>query len=240
MFSGLRRTLVDSLAPMCTGKVMTLGTAVRKPLGDVGTLVDEHFGMSTPQCRKTITRSLQELNQRPAIIIETGSSAWGVNSSMLFDSYVNSFGGHFATVDKRLVPLATLKGKVTKRTTLYCDDSLNFHEMTVKAKDAVDLVYLDSWDVNWSYPLASGYHGLREMLAVLPILRKSNGILLVDDTPANPDIFHKETGLDKSVFESFVNTYGSLPGKGGLILNYLQGNNIGSVIQHDYQLLVKF
>jgi hypothetical protein len=240
MLSTYKRMMVDVVAPLCTGKVKKVGQAVRSSHNDLGALLMEHFGGSNPQCRTTLTRSLHELHLKSANIVETGSSAWGVNSSLLFDSYVNSFGGHFDTVDKRLVPLLTLHGKVTAKTSMYCDDSVKFLNKIIATRDKLDLVYLDSWDVDWYSPLPSSYHGLNEMMAILPLLVKSHGMLLVDDTPADPTIFSKETGIEQSVFETFYNNYGIFPGKGGLILNYLRGANIGTVIQHDYQVLIKF
>jgi hypothetical protein len=240
MLARLRRNILDSLAPVCEGKVVTVGKSSPKSYNDLQDLVNEHFGNAFPQCRKTLTRSLQELNNHSAVIVETGSSAWGVNSSMLFDAYVNSYGGSFHTVDKRLVPLVTLRGRVSKSTTLYCDDSIRFLGNISKSTERIDLVYLDSWDVDWYSPMPAAYHGLCELLKVLPNLRRAHGLLLVDDTPADSEIFHVETGIDPKVFDLCVSKYGVLPGKGGLILNYLQGSNIGTVIQHDYQLLVKF
>ncbi len=43
--------------------------------------------------------AIELLGDRPARILETGSSAWGTNSSLLFDSYVHRFGGEFYTID---------------------------------------------------------------------------------------------------------------------------------------------
>jgi hypothetical protein len=88
--------------------------------------------------------------------------------------------------------------------------------------------------------MPAAYHGLCELLKVLPNLRRAHGHLLVDDTPADSEKFNVETGVDPKVFDSCVSKYGVLPGKVDLMLNYSQDSNIGTVIQHDYQLLVKF
>jgi hypothetical protein len=234
------RTLLDKIAPLCNDRIEVHGSGIRTPYLDTQSMIVDHFNGATPQCRSTITHALELLNCKHANIIETGSSAWGVNSSMLFDSYVNSFGGTFTTVDMRLVPLVTLKGRVTNRSSLHCNDSVLFLEKIAKAAIRLDLVYLDSWDVDWSNPLPAGYHGLKEFLTILPLLSASHGILLVDDTPSTSESFHIETGLSPSIFESYLNEYGCYPGKGGLILNYLRGINLGTVVEHGYQMLIKF
>jgi hypothetical protein len=47
-------------------------------------------------------QAIHLLGQSPSVILETGMSAWGTNSSLLFDDYVCCFGGEFFTVDIRL------------------------------------------------------------------------------------------------------------------------------------------
>ena len=42
---------------------------------------------------------IEALGGRPQTILETGMSAWGTDSTRLFDSYVRSFGGHLWSVD---------------------------------------------------------------------------------------------------------------------------------------------
>lgn len=59
--------------------------------------------------------ALEHLIGRPSVIVEIGSSAWGTNSSLLFDSYVNSFGGIFQSVDLRVQPMLSLQKSVQKK-----------------------------------------------------------------------------------------------------------------------------
>lgn len=107
--------------------------------------------------------------------------------------------------------------------------------MTIPYK-RVDLIYLDSWDVNWKDPLPSAIHGLNEFLTILPSLKKGS-IILVDDTPLNKEIMKE---IQPSHVESFVlseKKYGFPPGKGSLIKIFLEHLKIGKKIAHCYQLL---
>jgi hypothetical protein len=173
------------------------------------------------------------------VILETGSSAWGTNSSLLFDSYVNSFGGAFASVDLRPEPMFRLRSLCTERSEFFCDDSVSFLRKIAAQGLHPDLVYLDSWDVDWADPLASALHGFHEFLVVFPLLR-NGALLLVDDTPANSDVMLKVQPTNIVHFQRFSRIYGFAPGKGALIKNFLVKNAIGKEMTHEYQLLWAF
>jgi hypothetical protein len=179
------------------------------------------------------------LDEKPAVILETGSSAWGANSSLLFDNYVNSFGGTFKTVDIRLEPGLSLRTRCTVSSRMYCDDSIHFLEKMARTKNRIDLVYLDSWDVNWANPIPSAMHGLREFLAISKCLGKGS-LLLVDDTPADLSVMQKVQPDHVVEFRSFADDYGFFPGKGALIKQLLLATGKGKQIAHEYQLLWQF
>lgn len=161
--ASLRRRVLDRLSPIYKGKKSFQGVVSRKKFESLEPLIDDHFSKhseSNHPCRGTLTTALETLGQRPAIIVETGSSAWGTNSSLLFDSYVNSFGGSFLSVDLRAEPMFTLRSLCTNRSTFYCDDSVSFLKQFAIQKTQPNLVYLDSWDLNWADPLPSALPGL--------------------------------------------------------------------------------
>ena len=59
-------------------------------------LVREHFATRSNLSHgnfKSMQEAISALCGRPSWIVETGSSAWGTDSSRLFDSYVATFGG---------------------------------------------------------------------------------------------------------------------------------------------------
>lgn len=242
MLSALSRRSADLMSPLLRGSRGRKGKASRAVFGTLDDLVDDHFTRhSQPDhvCRPTLAAALAMLSEKPAYIVETGSSAWGSNSSLLFDSYVNSFGGAFATVDIRLEPTFTLRGQCTRRTTLHCDDSVRFLARHVSTDRRPDLVYLDSWDVDWDAPLPSAMHGLHEFMVLLPGLR-SGGLLLIDDTPRDETVMQRVQPRHVGAFAAFERAYGFPPGKGALVRNFLVQNSIGKQLRHDYQLLWQF
>ncbi|MGQ0708560.1 MAG: hypothetical protein ACT4NV_02305 [Rhodoferax sp.] len=216
-----------------------LGKNAREKHLDIETLIDQHFSSySSPDhvCRQSLAMALNLLKQRPAVILETGSSAWGTNSSMLFDSYVNSFGGSFCSVDIRPEPSVDLGAVCTNNSKFYCDDSVRFLENYSRSGSKVDFVYLDSWDVDWEDPVPSAVHGLKEFLAIYPALN-NNAILLIDDTPVDGEIMGRVHPGQMEGFNQSRKNFRFTPGKGTLVKNFLQANGIGRQIFHDYQLL---
>ncbi len=230
---------VDRLSPFLTNSRGVRGAAKRPKYQTVHATVDAHFSDHVTHnhpSRKTLSLALEMLAGKPANIVETGSSAWGTNSSLLFDSYVNSFGGQFSTVDIRIMPTISLRSRCTNKTSLYCDDSVSFLKSYRDVASPPDLVYLDSWDVDWDAPLASAIHGLHEFLSILPAM-PSGSLLLIDDTPKDADVLSKVNVHAVKNFEKFLHEYGLPPGKGALVKNYLTSRGIGKEVAHDYQLM---
>ena len=212
------------------------GTAFRKKFSSADALIENHFlaySDETHPCRDSLKMTLDLLGGRAARIIETGSSAWGVNSSLLFDSYVNSFGGEFHSCDIRLNPIINLVVNCTQNSYFYCDDSVRFLK---KIQKNASLIYLDSWDVDWLDPLPSAIHGLNEFMTIYPYISPGT-LLLIDDTPKDADAMSKVHPNNLVLFEKFQRSFGFAPGKGALVLNYLKQFSIGKLIHHDYQLL---
>lgn len=208
---------------------------------DLDHLVDRHFSRwsdSNHINKESLRNTLNLLDGREAVILETGSSAWGTKSSQLFDSYVEQFGGTFATVDIRLGPLVALRKALSSRSSLTVMDSVAFLDRWVRRNPSrtVDLVYLDSWDLDVDDPWPSAVHGLKELTAVLPALR-SGSLLLVDDSPANLDLFSEE---QRHGAASFLERHGRLPGKGMLIDLYLAQRTDVTKVAHGYQALYRF
>jgi len=213
------------------------GCASRKTFLSTDSLINHHFSQYSSHnhpCKDSLSIALNELQGNPAQIVETGSSAWGVNSSLLFDSYVNSFGGNLYSVDIRSKPMLGLIWSATKNSIFYCNDSVNF--LKKFSKQNISLLYLDSCDVDWTNPLPSSIHGLNEFLSILPNLSPGT-LLLIDDTPSNIEVMKKVHPNRLKDFELFKKKYDFYPGKGSLVLNYLQQRSIGKLINHDYQVL---
>jgi hypothetical protein len=99
--------------------------------------------------------------RRPAArIVETGTSAWGVDSTLLLESYVRHFGGRFDSVDLRALPSDRLRPVVGPTTHLHVGDSVAFIAGLADEPGVapVDLAYLDSYDLDWADPAPSEAH----------------------------------------------------------------------------------
>jgi hypothetical protein len=132
--------------------------------------------------RNGLEIALGELRNNPALIVETGTSAWGCDSTRLWASYIKSFGGQLYSVDIRDEPRRKL-GRLGSNVVLSVGDSVEFLQNFSKStKEKIDLLYLDSFDVDWNEPMASAVHGFKEFECSLPSL-KSGSIVIIDDTP---------------------------------------------------------
>jgi hypothetical protein len=206
-------------------------------------LIQDHFAKYSEEdhvCRPSLTRALELLDGKPACIVETGSSAWGTNSSLLFDSYVANFGGTFESVDIRVRPSIELEPLCSARSTLYCDDSVQFLKKWSSRNPGkkIDLLYLDSWDVDWSNPDPSALHGLAECISVLGHLQPTS-LLLIDDTPVDANVF-KLAQSSQTQFDEYCAVNGFPPGKGAWCKHLLQSLRRGEEVTHRYQLLWQF
>lgn len=211
-----------------------------KKFSDVDSLVEAHFARWSDinhQNREGLHIALQNLDRRNVSIVETGTSAYGTDSSRLFDSFVRSFGGKFFSVDINVYPSNRLKIAKSRNTEFFVMDSVDFLsnlEQLTSVKN-VNLFYLDSWDVDWANPLASAEHGRNEINAIKHHLNTGT-ILVIDDTPASIEWIPEE---DKAAAARFQQQYGVLPGKGAFFEQVLDDLEF-SVLHHDYNLVLKF
>jgi hypothetical protein len=235
----LLRKIGAKLSTRSNAKPPITGEVDREQYTDLQSLIDNHFASHSDvnhPCRPTMSLALEMLNQKPAVIVETGSSAWGTNSSLLFDSYVNSFGGSFHSVDIRPEPAKELRSLCSSKSQFFCNDSVGYLKELAKTAHQLDLLYLDSWDVDWQDPLPSAMHGLHEFLSIYPTL-KPGSLVLIDDTPSDSSVISRVQPMHAASVAAFLRTYGFSPGKGGLIKEFLSSHHIGKEIAHDYQLL---
>lgn len=211
-----------------------------KKFSDVDSLVEAHFARwsdANHQNRTGLHIALQNIDRRNATIVETGTSAYGTDSSRLFDAFVRSFSGKFFSVDINVYPSNRLKFAKSRSTKFFLMDSVKFLtnlEQLTSVKN-VNLFYLDSWDVDWANPLASAQHGQNEMNAIKVHLLKGT-ILVIDDTPASIEWIPQE---GKSAAMRFQNEFGVLPGKGAFFNEVLKELDF-SILYHDYNLVLRF
>ena len=182
--------------------------------------------------------AFQEISKmKNPIIIETGSSRWGVNSTILFDAYIRKYGGRFWSVDIHKPTIDMLSGYVCPATTMVCNDSVSFLTDWVREHpgEQANFVYLDSWDVDWRAPEPAEKHGLSEFHAIKPAL-KSGSVLLIDDTPSTP--YWTDSRDDNYSYLSEVYARnGELPGKRRLVVNELKEDASFQKLHHWYQVM---
>jgi cytochrome c-type biogenesis protein CcmH/NrfG len=128
---------------------------------------------------------------RPVFIIETGClrtlDNWEGDgqSTVLFDKYVQDNGGDVHSVD--IDPKATglCRSLVSKCTQVHTGDSVSFLQKMARRESLphLDLLYLDSFDLDPARPLASQIHHYRELEAALPMISPRT-LVVVDDSPA--------------------------------------------------------
>jgi hypothetical protein len=122
-------------------------------------------------------------------------------------------------------------------------DSVKFlKELTHKGVNC-DLIYLDSWDIDFNNFYPSMTHCLNEFFWADQLIKKG-GMILIDDTPANIKIAKKIWGPKNSNKAStFQKKFNFIPGKGSLIRDIIKYNNKYNnkykIILNEYQLLIK-
>jgi hypothetical protein len=168
------------------------------------------------------------------LILESGIASAGTQSTYLFNEYVKKYGGRFWSVDINPNLVRQHEGNMCPSTQLICDDSVKFFDKWVLENKKVDVVYLDSYDLDFYNPEPSANHGLKEYLSLLPVL-KEGSILLIDDTPINP-YWLDSRGTLYNDMEVYYKKNNYMPGKG---MDVLKASN-AEVLLHNYQVLYKF
>lgn len=136
---------------------------------------------------KMMFEYLDNLNQDKYLIVETGTTRvkgnWDDgNSTVMFDEYCQLNNGITYTVD--LSPKSCeVARKHTSNSTIVCvNDGVKFLN-EFPSPEKIDLLYLDSFDLNWDNPHPSSLHHLKELTAIYSSLKP--GCLIVVDDNAN-------------------------------------------------------
>lgn len=187
-------------------------------------------------------RAIDQLIETP-LILETGSSAHGTNSSMLLAALAEQGGGRFDTVDINPATTQRLQASLAERfgasPRLHCHtgDSVAFLQAFA---GTANIVYLDSYDLNPGDFQNSARHGLAEFEALLPKLQPTT-LILIDDTPKSRDIFRKMTPPDYlAAVDQHIGLHNRLPGKGELIAEAIRTDRRFQILDWQYQLLLLY
>jgi len=206
-------------------------------------LLEAHFDAWVDDYQNTrpgFLLALQLLGGRPARIVETGTSAWGTDSTRLFDAYVRVFGGEFWSIDIRKEPGDRLRGTMSDRTRLLVGDSVEvINQLALQDVGPIDLFYLDSYDLDWNNPVPAASHGLAEWNALQPLTAVGT-LVLVDDTPESPEwVPDMKQGWHDSSQRWLVQN-GYVPGKGAFIDRSVQSGGTVVKLWHGYNVLYQF
>lgn len=185
----------------------------------------------------TFKKLFEQMNgMRNPYILESGIASAGTNSTYLFNEYVRKYGGFFWSVDINQNLVNQHRGNMCPATQLVCDDSVSFFKKWTKSHDVVNVIYLDSYDLDFYDPTPSANHGLAEYKSLMPVIKKDT-LLLIDDTPINPYWLDSRSKLYHDMTSYYVDNKNTLPGKGMLVLNEIKNANL---LLHNYQVLYKF
>lgn len=169
------------------------------------------------------------------IILESGIASAGTQSTYLFDQYIKKYGGFFWSVDINKNLVDTHQGNMCPATKLVCDDSVSFFKKWSKTNHEANVIYLDSYDLDFYDPFPSGNHGLAEYNALIPVIKKDT-LLLIDDTPVDPYWLDTRGKLYNDMC-NYYDYHKYLPGKGMFVINEIKN---ADKLMHNYQILYKF
>ena len=124
-------------------------------------------------------------------IVETGSMRVPGNwegdgqSTVLFDHFVTFHGGELLTVDLSPECGDLIAQACSAQVLFTCEDSVRYlHKLSNAGDQRIDLLYLDSFDLDVNQPMPSAFHHVKELLAIWPVLRPG-ALIVVDDNPAD-------------------------------------------------------
>ena len=169
------------------------------------------------------------------VILESGIASRGTQSTYLFNEVVRKYGGRFWSVDNDPNLVETHRGNMCPGTQLVCNDSVAFFKDWSASHTEANIIYLDSYDLDFYDPEPSGEHGLAEYRALLPVIKK-NTLMLIDDTPINPEWLDTRGQLYRDMVDFYKNM-GIMPGKGMYVLDEVKH---AEKLIHNYQVLYRF
>lgn len=169
------------------------------------------------------------------LIVETGCAREEDNyggdgqSSLLFDKYINEYGGEFFTVDIAEQSVDYCTSKMTSSNShVIMDDSITFlKRLNTQLQDQnrkIDFLYLDSFDAPRDKPdvvFMSALHHLYEFTTIVSSL-KPGALIGVDDN-----------------WIEWRDGQQILAGKGQLVYNYMSKIN-NPIIYNGYQMFWRF
>jgi len=153
------------------------------------TLIQEML-LKTDKRGPSFAMMLDHLDQiQNPLIVETGCARREDNfdgdgmSTLILNEYVKEFGGEFHSVDIEQANVDFVKQRCNN-THSHCSDSVKFlyefNEQLRNQNRYIDLLYLDSFDLDIQNPHPSSLHHIFELTAIKASLKKG-AMVVVDD-----------------------------------------------------------
>ena len=153
---------------------------------------------------------LESLKHDYYVIVETGTvRTFGEyedgQSTILFDEFVNYHDGVVYTVDIDPKCKEIVTEHCSKKVKAYTGDSIEFLR-NLEVEPRIDLLYLDSMDIDWDNPAESMEHHFKEFSSVLHSLKDKCLILSDDNALKKPvgkgmlvDTYFKNAGVERFI-----------------------------------------
>jgi hypothetical protein len=159
------------------------------------------------------------------LIVETGCARQPNNwagdgqSTLLFGRFVNEFDGQLYSVDIDPAACAHARSIAGPRTTVTAEDSVPYLRRLscelVQAGRQIDLLYLDSFDLDVRAPLPAALHHLKELCSIMPSLGPRS-LVMVDDS------FRTLHAVQTGVNSYQVLRKAGISGKGWYVAEYFE------------------
>ncbi len=176
---------------------------------------------------RTFRKIFEFLDQieRPITMVETGCARQPGNwegdgqSTLLFDKYISTRDSESVcyTVDISAASVSECKKLVSPRIRISQDDSLHYLSELAREfsrnEQLIDLLYLDSFDLDFTHWYPSAIHHLKELAAAMRCVGEKS-LVVVDDCPQSA---HFVPGSENQVL---LLGAASVGGKGRLVAEY--------------------
>jgi hypothetical protein len=164
-------------------------------------------------------------------IVETGASSYGINSTLLWDKFVNFYDGSVISIDFNEQVVNEANASTSIKTKVIHSNSLDY---LPNVDSLIDFLYLDSQDVDFLNPQSSAEHHLEEFNKVKHLLHK-NSIVLINGTPSTPEWL--DDGINSPIYSALKSQFNpNMVGKGSLVNIELEKMGATKIL-HQYQTL---
>ena len=237
----VRDTFCNKTIPLmggCCESPAPAPTPIQDYLQRYDEVFQPHLHVRANTMREAVRLALEQKNHTsPLLIVETGTSRSyvydaGGNSTWLWDDLVGMHpsGGHVYSVDISPDSCRHARETVSSRVTVVCSDSVAFLHGFSRVGD-IDLLYLDSYDLDWFDIHPSSMHHMMELTTVFANL-KPGCVVVVDDAPRDIRYLPPWVAGNDTVVQRYVAS--PHHGKGEYVATFMKQLGIEPVI-HEYQ-----